>query len=229
MNKHYNPLRLRPAFRWLALLPALWLATVSAAPDPRTPEELVDQTARELAERVERDRAQLAADQDALFALVDEVLLPVFDTQYAGRQVLGRHGRKATPEQRKNFIDAFYYFLLRSYAENVLKFRKDQVRVLPPRSAEYRNQQRTAVRTQMKLDDDTTLAVDYSLRNTAEGWRIFDVRIEGVSYVQTYRSQFDAEISAKGLDAVIERLKTAEPEKNPGTTPAATTEPATGE
>jgi phospholipid transport system substrate-binding protein len=197
----------------LILLSVLWLGNAMAAADPRPPEVLVDQTARELAERVERDRATLAADQQALFDLVDEVLLPVFDTEYAGRQVLGRHGRKATPEQRKEFIDAFYYFLLRSYAENVLKFRKDQVRVLPPSSNQPRNQQRTAVRTQMKLDDGTTLAVDYSLRNTAAGWRIFDVRIEGVSYVQTYRSQFDAEISAKGLDAVIERLKTDVPEK----------------
>ena len=197
----------------LALLPSLWLATAATAADTRPPEVLIDQTARELAERVDRDRAALAADQQALFDLVDEVLLPVFDTEYAGRQVLGRHGRKATPEQRKEFIDAFYYFLLRSYAENVLKFRKDQVRVLSPSSNQPRNQQRTAVRTQMKLDDGTTLAVDYSLRNTAAGWRIFDVRIEGVSYVQTYRSQFDAEISAKGLDAVIERLKTDAPEK----------------
>jgi phospholipid transport system substrate-binding protein len=124
---------------WLALLPALWLATVSAAQDSRAPEELVDQTANELADRVESDRAQLTADQQALFTLVDEVLLPVFDTQYAGRQVLGRHGRKATPEQRTEFIDAFYYFLLRSYAESVLKFRKDQVRVLPASSKQPRN------------------------------------------------------------------------------------------
>jgi len=215
--------------RWLAVLPALWLATVSAAQDSRAPEELVEQTANELADRVERDRAQLTADQEALFALVDEVLLPVFDTQYAGRQVLGRHGRKATPEQRNEFINAFYYFLLRSYAESVLKFREDQVRVLPTSSKQPRNQQRTAVRTQMKLDDGTTLAVDYSLRNTSEGWRIFDVRIEGVSYVQTYRSQFDAEISSRGLDAVIERLKTAEPEKKSIASPAATAENTAGE
>jgi len=215
--------------RWLALMPALWMTTVSAAPDTRAPEELVEQTANELADRVESDRAQLAADQQALFALVDDVLLPVFDTQYAGRQVLGRHGRKATPEQRNEFIDAFYYFLLRSYADSVLKFRKDQVRVLPRSSKQALNQQRTAVRTQMKLDDGSTLAVDYSLRNTNEGWRIFDVRIEGVSYVQTYRSQFDAEISSRGLDAVIERLKTAEPEKQPIKSAAATAESSPGE
>jgi len=71
--------------------------------------------------------------------------------------------------------------------------------------------------------------VDYSLRNTDAGWRIFDVRIEGVSYVQTYRSQFDAEISSRGLDAVIARLKTAEPEKQPGANPAGTAEPSPGE
>ena len=59
----------------------------------------------------------------------------------------------------------------------------------------------------MQLDDGSAAAVDYSLRQTAEGWRVFDVRVEGISYVQTFRNQFDSEISANGLDAVIERLR----------------------
>lgn len=59
----------------------------------------------------------------------------------------------------------------------------------------------------MQLNDGTSLPVNYSLRQTKDGWRAFDVRIEGISYVQNYRNQFNAEIAAKGIDAVIARLQ----------------------
>lgn len=185
-----------------------WSAAAGAVTDPRTPEQVVEQTATELAIEVEANRAMLAANQQELYALVDQVLLPVFDTAYAGRLVLGRHARAATAEQRRQFVASFYHFLLRSYAENVLKFRKDHVQVLPSPSQQPADQQRVAVCTRMLLDDGSTISVDYSLRLNDVGWRIFDVRINGISYVQTYRNQFDAEISARGLDAVIARLQT---------------------
>jgi len=192
----------------LAMVAITWLAAASIVVDPRSPEQVIEQTANELANEVETNRAMLAADQQALYALVDQVLLPVFDTAYAGRLVLGRHGRAATPEQKRQFVASFYHFLLRSYAENVLKFRKDHVQVLPSPSDRPADERRVAVRTRMLLDDGSTISVDYSLRLNDVGWRIFDVRINGISYVQTYRNQFDAEISARGLDAVIARLQT---------------------
>jgi len=192
----------------LAMVAITWLAAASIVVDPRSPEQVIEQTANELANEVETNRAMLAADQQALYALVDQVLLPVFDTAYAGRLVLGRHGRAATPEQKRQFVASFYHFLLRSYAENVLKFRKDHVQVLPSPADRPADEQRVAVRTRMLLDDGSTISVDYSLRLNDVGWRIFDVRINGISYVQTYRNQFDAEISARGLDAVIARLQT---------------------
>jgi phospholipid transport system substrate-binding protein len=96
--------------------------------------------------------------------------------------------------------------MLRSYAKYVLRFEKDSVRFLPgvPGAPDPR---RTVVKTEMLLADGTKLPVFYSLRQTKEGWRAFDVRIEGISYVQNYRNQFSAEIGAKGVDAVIARLK----------------------
>jgi phospholipid transport system substrate-binding protein len=183
------------------------LTMMANAEDSRTPIEIVTQTATAVAEQVANDREQLETDSDKLFALVNHVFLPVFDTRYAGRLILGRHGRTATAEQRKQFVDAFYQFLVRSYASNMLNFRKDRIQVFPAPAGQANNPKRTVVRTQMSLDDGTTASVDYSLRLTPEGWRVFDVRIEGVSYVQTYRKQFDAEITTRGLDATIARLQ----------------------
>jgi phospholipid transport system substrate-binding protein len=189
----------------LALGTALGAGSALAAPG-ETPNQIVEATATELSRQIEGRQAELEANPQALYDLVNKVFLPVFDTDYAARLVLGRHGRAATPAQRQQFIDAFYDFLLRSYARYVLRFEKDKVKILPP----GRNQpggDRAVVQTRMALGDGKQIPVDYSLRQTPAGWKAFDVRIEGVSYVQNYRNQFDAEIAQKGLDAVIARLR----------------------
>jgi phospholipid transport system substrate-binding protein len=107
---------------------ALLLLSFTVQADNRTPDQIVTETAETLAKDIEGKQAWLAANPAELYKLVDEVFLPVFDTDYAGRLVLGKHWRAATPEQRKKFIDTFYDFLLRSYARHVLRFERDKVR-----------------------------------------------------------------------------------------------------
>lgn len=188
------------------LLLTLSAATGLAAADSRTPDQVVQETADTLADRIEGQQSRLEKNPQELYRLVDEVFLPVFDTSYAGRLVLGKHWRTATAAQRQEFIDTFYDFLLRSYARYVLRFERDKVRILPA-PATPPDPKRTVVRTEMQLEDGTRIPVHYSLHQTSGGWRAFDVRIEGISYVQNYRNQFNAEIAAKGIDAVIARLK----------------------
>jgi phospholipid transport system substrate-binding protein len=189
----------------IATLCLLLLSAVVQA-DTRTPDQVVSETAETLAKRIDGQQAHLAANPADLYKLVDEVFLPVFDTDYAGRLVLGKHWRTATDGQRQKFIDTFYDFLLRSYARYVLRFERDKVRILPASSA-VPDPKNTVVKSVMQLEDGTSLPVNYSLRQTKDGWRAFDVRIEGISYVQNYRNQFNAEIKAKGIDAVIARLQ----------------------
>ena len=189
----------------LSLLGGLLAPAVHAA-DARTPGQVVRETVDTLAASIAGRQRELAANPVELYKLVGDVFLPVFDTDYSGRLVLGKHWRTATPAQRQEFIDTFYDFLLRSYARYVLGFEKDKVRFLPE-SGEPPDPKRTVVKTEMQLADGTKLPVYYSLHQTPRGWRAFDVRIEGISYVQNYRNQFNAEISAKGIDAVIARLQ----------------------
>jgi phospholipid transport system substrate-binding protein len=193
-------------FARAAVLSLALLAGAALAAPGQTPNQIVEATASELARRIEGRQAELEKNPEALYALVNEVFLPVFDTDYAARLVLGRHSRTATPAQRQAFIDAFYDFLLRSYARYVLRFEKDKVKILPPGRSQPGGD-RALVLTRMVLADGKQIPVDYSLRQTPDGWKAFDVRIEGVSYVQNYRSQFDAEIAQKGLDAVIARIR----------------------
>lgn len=196
--------------RTLAILCLTLVTSLAAAqnptPDPRTPDQLVRETADTLSGLIEGRQQHLEANPAELYKLVGDVFLPVFDTDYAGRLVLGKHWRTATPVQRQQFVDTFYDFLLRSYSRYVLRFEKGKVRILPGPGGPP-DPKRAVVKTEMQLADGTRLPVHYSLHQVSAGWRAFDVRIEGISYVQNYRNQFNAEIGAKGIDAVIARLK----------------------
>lgn len=186
----------------LALLVSAGSATAAPAP---TAHEVVADAVTRMARQLDSRRQELEGNRKELYALIDHELLPQFDTDYAGRLVLGKSWRSATPEQRKRFVDAFYNFLLRSYSSAVLKFDQNNFRILPPRAPPQDG--RTVVDTEMRMPDGSTVPVSYSMHETPAGWKAYDVRIEGVSYVQNYRNQFNAEVAAKGLDALISRLE----------------------
>jgi phospholipid transport system substrate-binding protein len=170
------------------------------------PRELIETSAQKMLDALEANRADYRKNPGKVEQLVDEVLLPHFDTQYAARLVLGKHWRTATPEQRQKFVDAFYHSLLENYGAALVEFTADKMVVLPFRGDEKAD--RATVRTEVKRSDGTRVPVNYSMRKTEQGWKAWDVTIEGISYVKNFRDDFGAEIDQKGLDAVIRRLET---------------------
>lgn len=171
----------------------------------QSPDAFVRETAEQLDQKLQARKDGLAADREALYALIDEILLPRFDRRYAAQLVLGRHWRSAAEAQREQFIDAFYRAMLRRYAEGLLEFDLSRFQVLPYRGDP--SEPRTMVRTTVELEDGTTVPVDYGLVKRDSEWKMFDVRIEGISYVRRFRTEFNSEIQATSLDAVIERLQ----------------------
>lgn len=191
--------------RTLASSACLWLLAATALAAGPSAHEVVETTVNRMAAQLDGRRDELSANKRELYALIDRELLPQFDTDYAGRLVLGKSWRTATPAQRERFVDAFYNFLLRSYATAILKFEQDKVRILPARKAPQDG--RTVVETEMRMADGSVVPVNYAMHSTPAGWKAYDVRIEGISYVQNYRNQFNAEVAARGLDALISRLE----------------------
>lgn len=191
--------------RKLAVLLILGLAAAGVrAAEP--PVDVIHEAMNELSARLEGRKEELRADREALYDLIDGILLPRFDRKYSAQLVLGRHWRGASEEQRRRFIEAFYRTLLRRYAEGVLEFEQDRIEVLPYRGDP--SEERTRVKTMVELDDGTEVPVDYSLVKRESGWMLFDVTIEGISYVRNFRAEMNSEVGARGLDAVIERLET---------------------
>lgn len=184
---------------------SLMLCATPVQAEILTPDEFVTDAVEVLAAQLEDRRSELADDQDALYQLIDDLLLPRFDRKMAAQQVLARHWRGASEEQRTRFIDSFYSILVQRYADGVLDFEPDRIKVLPFRGDETK---RTAtVKTTVDLEDGTNISVNYTLLNKKPGWMMFDVTIEGVSYIRNFRTEFDAEIKSSSLEEVIVRLE----------------------
>jgi phospholipid transport system substrate-binding protein len=182
-------------------------APASAAPAANTmgPQELVENSAKRMLAELDKNRPVYAKDPAKLDALVANVLLPNFDSEYSARLVLGQTWRTATPEQRKRFVDAFYHSLLRNYGNALLNFTAGNLTILPYKGDP--SDTMATVRTEVNKSSGEKVPVNFSLHKTESGWKAWDVVIEGISYVKSFRTDFGAEIQQKGLDEVINRLE----------------------
>jgi phospholipid transport system substrate-binding protein len=180
------------------------LAVAQAATPGPGPQELMEQVSRDLQQAIDADREALAKDKAKLRTIIDRVLLPHFDSDYAARMVLGRHWRDATEDQRKRFIEAFYQSLMADYGDALLQFNREQLKILPFRGDPAANT--ATVRTEV-MRDGKVVPVNFTLRSTPEGWKAWDVTIEGISYARNFRNDFGTEVDQQGLEHLIKRLE----------------------
>jgi len=183
-------------------------AAVAAAQDSGDPAALVEATAQGMLSELDKNRDAYRHDPAKVAGLVDKYLMPHFDTETSARVVLGQFWRSATPEQRQRFIDAFYHSLLANYGDALVEFTSDRIKVLPSRVEPGATT--ATVRTEVRRRNGDRVSVNYSMRMTPQGWKAWDVVIDGISYVKSYREDFGAQIESQGLETVIKRLESGE-------------------
>jgi len=185
--------------------PAAGAPSATAQPGPT---EVVQAAAQGMLNDLDKDRAAYRRDPAKVGQLVDKYLLPHWDTDYSARLVLGKYWRTATPDQRQRFIDAFYHSLLTNYGAALADFTSDRLKIFPSNVDPAKST--ATVRTEVKRDSGDRVAVNYYMHTTPQGWKAWDVVIDGISYVNSYRTDFGAQIEQQGIDAVIKRLEAGE-------------------
>lgn len=187
----------------LALLMLISAGTVLAAEGPV---EVVRTTTDELFSLIQQNRSEYEAEPCKLEERVREILLPKLDELFAGRLVLGRHSRGLEPGKVQDFAEALSDLLIGKYAEQLLEFKdRDQMQIMP--LSGNPDDEKVRVQTRVKLESGQSVPVDYVMHKTDAGWQVFDVVVEGVSYVVTFRTQFNEEINQYGFEKVMERLR----------------------
>jgi phospholipid transport system substrate-binding protein len=199
--------------RYVTLVVTLWLgcsAALAQAPDTAAagPTEVVQTAAQGMLGELDKDRDGYRKDPSKVEGLVNKYLLPHFDTDFSARLVLGQYWKTATPDQRQRFVDAFYHSLLKNYGSALAEFTAERLKIFPTKVDG--DATRATVRTEVKRDNGDRVSVNYFMRKTAEGWKAWDVVIDGISYVNSYREDFGPQIESQGIDAVIKRLDSGE-------------------
>jgi len=180
-------------------------AQTSATTVPATPgAQIVDNGNRILA-TLQQKRSVFRKDPAALRAFIDTELRANFDSLYAARLVLGLHARGASDADVRLFADALSDSLMRRYGHALLDF-EGQPRLRLKGETPLPGGRGVRVSTELVRDNGAPVPIDYLVRNNG-GWKIFDVMIEGVSYVQTFRSQFDAPLQQKSIAQVAADLR----------------------
>ena len=194
-------------------------ASTSGQVDATSPYELIKTAAATLLQNLQAHRDDYRQDPTKLRMLIDQVLVPHFDSEFAAREVLGRSWVSATPQQRQRFITAFHNSLMNNYGSALLGFTSDTMQVMP-----FHGQSGSpyaVVNTRIRRTNGATVAVNYQLHTTPSGWKVWDVVVEGISYDKSFQQDFAEQIQRQGLDAVISRLES-------GATPAAIKQQTSG-
>jgi len=168
------------------------------------PDALVKRTAEDVLAVVKNDAEIQAGNQDKIFALAEEKILPNFNFDRVSRLVLGKNWTRATPDQKAAFQAEFRTLLLRTYATALSKYKNQVIEYKPLRMSE--DSRTASVKTQILQPGGQPIAVDYTLAKEAEAWKVYDIVIEGVSLVTNYRGQFSQEVRQNGLDSLIKKL-----------------------
>jgi len=201
-------------FRWACLCLLIVAGLTFAGParsqqdvNPHAnPNELVLAVGNNALNAVRNDADAQRGDLARIDALIDHYLLPYVNFDKTTRLAAGRHWLAASAKQRDELVEAFKGTLLRTYGGTLAKV--DSIvalEVLPFRGDPQAND--TVVRSSFTRRNGPPVRVDYRLEKTSEGWKIYDLSVEGIWLIQNYRNQFSQYISQHGIESLITTLQ----------------------
>lgn len=177
---------------------------LTAQAETVAPDTLIQNTVQEVLQIVKQDKDIQAGNQTKILALVDAKILPHFDFKRMTQLSVGKYWRGASEEQKTALVKEFRTMLVRTYTKAFTGYRDQTIEVKPVKL--IAGDTEVTVKTNIVKAGAPTVAVNYELEKTDEGWKAFDLVIEGAGLVQTYRSTFGKKIDESGIDGLIKML-----------------------
>lgn len=160
---------------------------------------------RQIVNALREHHDELAADPGKLYALVDSIAVPHFDVETVSRLVLGPHWRRATPDQRRKFVNAFKRLIVNSYAKALLLHSNEEIQVQPVPESELASRH-VSVHSTVSPGSGQAVSIMYRMRMKNGAWKIYDFDVEGVSLILNYKHSFAEQIDREGLDGLIRSI-----------------------
>jgi len=187
----------------LASAACLFAPAAAAAPDV-APDALVRKSIDEVLAVIRTDKDLQAGNQRKILDLVEEKVLPHFDFNRMTRLAVGRNWAQASDAQKESLVREFRTLLVRTYSTSLSQYRNQTIDVKPAKVGAGDTE--TLVKTLVNQPGGQPIPIDYSMERSDKGWRVYDVVVDGVSLVTTYRSTFNDQIQKGGIDGLVKTL-----------------------
>ena len=168
------------------------------------PEDVISTITQEILSEIKNDPSLVKGDLESINSLVEKKVMPILDFEKMTALSVGAKWRQASDIQREELQKAFRRLLLLSYSGTVKFAEKAKVKILPPRRK--KNDSRVVVKTRVSVPGRQAVPVDYRMRLTDEGWKIYDLNVLGLWLVDNYRVQFSQIVGSKGVDGLINEI-----------------------
>lgn len=169
------------------------------------PDKLVDQTVQEVIDIIRKDEALRNGNKDKMLDLIETKILPHFNFNRMTQLAMGQHWSKASPEQQTKLVDEFRTLLVRTYSNALTSYQDETIKVNPIPALGDRTE--TSVRTMViQGKGKEPIPIDYAMEKKADGWKVFDVTVAGVSLVTNYRGSFNSQVRKGGVEGLIKVL-----------------------
>jgi len=189
------------------------MATANADPTVQAPDEMLKKATVKMLRSINSHRADIKSSPDKLKSLVEQIILPHLDFIAASKMVMGKYWLRSEKQQKINFIRQFRLLLLRFYSSALAEYLNDKDKDLPEDLIHYfpinlkDGEKSITVRAELKSDKGDTIPIHYRVHLTKKGWKIYDVSVEGISMITTYKNNFATQFKTEGIDALIASLE----------------------
>lgn len=183
----------------------VWMMLAPSAFAQDAPDALVKRVSDEVLASIRQDKEVQAGNLAKVREVVEAKIVPHFDTRRATRIALGANWRRATPVQQDTLVREFTTLLVRTYSTALASYREQAIDYLPLRGVRAGDEEVT-VRSRVRQSGAESVMIEYDLARTDAGWKVFDIRVSGISLVATYRTSFAEEVRNRGIDGLISAL-----------------------
>ena len=184
---------------------ALAESAVSEKPEIESPVALLERTSQQVIKILREDGELLKEDPDRVYQIVDDYILPHLDDVTMAKLALGKNWRKASKQQKLAFIDAFRDLLVRTYSKSLIEYKDQEIRYFPFHLAAGAD--RTSVKAEVIQPGGPSIPIAYRMRIKNNAWKVYDIKIDGISLVTSYRGTFTQEVRKSGIDGLLQYLQ----------------------
>lgn len=170
-----------------------------------SPVDLLERESNKVLKLLRDDRENLQNNPDRIYQIVDDYILPHLDDITMAKLALGKNWKKATREQKRSFVAEFRSLLVRTYSKSLIEFRDQTIRYLPQNVPPSAN--KASVKAEVLQPGGPAIPLAYSVRVKGNTWKVYDIQVDGVSLVTSYRGTFTQEVRKSGIDGLLQYLR----------------------